>query len=269
MAPTIMKEICFRGSDGCELFASVLGDAVPLVLLHGGGPDRRMFFPLASELASSATVILPDIRGYGQSRCPDPSRHTWNQYAGDVFALLDHLGLERAWLGGAGLGSTIAMKAAVADPRRICGLVLISVEDIEDDAGKAQEAEFLRQFAAKAREEGLTAAWESILPTLLPVIGNMVREAIPRLDRESFLAAMAIGEDRAFRSHDELSALKMPALILAGNDWHHPQEIAARCAKAMGNATLVPDAITAELRDAVDFGQAIVPYLRPFLAKDK
>lgn len=171
MAPTIMKEICFRGSDGCELFASILGDGVPLVLLHGGGPDRRMFFPLAWELASSATVILPDIRGYGRSRCTDPSRHTWNQYARDVFALLDHLGLERPWLGGAGLGSTIAMKAAVADPPRVCGLVLISVEDIEDDAGKAQEA-------------------------------------------------------------------------------------------------LVPDAITLELRDAVDFGQAIVFYLQPFLAKN-
>lgn len=160
------------------------------------------------------------------------------------------------------------MKAAVADPPRVCGLVLISVEDIEGDAGKAQEAEFLRQFAAKVREEGLAAAWESILPTLLPVIGNMVREAIPRLDPESFLAAMAIGEDRAFRSHDELRVLEMPALILAGNDWHHPQEVAAKCARVMGNATLVPDAITPELRDAVDFGQAIVSYLQPFLAKN-
>jgi 3-oxoadipate enol-lactonase len=83
------------------------------VLLHGGGPDRWSLRPLARMLAQEFTVVLPDIGGYGQSACLDPARHSWGQYTDDLLALLDHLGVQRAVVGGSGLGSTIAMRAAV------------------------------------------------------------------------------------------------------------------------------------------------------------
>jgi pimeloyl-ACP methyl ester carboxylesterase len=105
-----------RGDDGCALFASVLRHGPAVVLLHGGGPDRWSLRPLARMLAQEFTVVLPDIRGYGQSVCLDPARHTWGQYTDDLLALLDHLGVQRAVIGGSGLGSTVAMRAAVAYP---------------------------------------------------------------------------------------------------------------------------------------------------------
>ncbi|MBC9726776.1 alpha/beta fold hydrolase [Streptomyces sp. TRM68367] len=87
-----------------------IGTGPALVLLHGRGPDHRSLLPLARLLAD-ATEVLPDVRGYGRSVCADPARHTWAQYVADVVALLAHLGLERAVVGGTGLGGTVALRA--------------------------------------------------------------------------------------------------------------------------------------------------------------
>ncbi|MFF8036167.1 alpha/beta fold hydrolase [Streptomyces sp. NPDC016626] len=121
-----MRDFVYRGSDGCRLHATALGQGPGLVLLHGGGPDRYSLLPLARRLADGFTVVLPDIRGYGRSVCTDPDRHTWAQYAEDVGTLLDHLGLRRAALGGTGLGGTITLRAAAAHPERIRAAVVIA-----------------------------------------------------------------------------------------------------------------------------------------------
>ena len=87
-----------------------------LVLLHGGGPDHYSLEPLARQLADRHEIVLPDIRGYGRSVYADPERHTWNQYAADVIALLDRLGVDRAVVGGVGLGTTITFRTARTCP---------------------------------------------------------------------------------------------------------------------------------------------------------
>ena len=80
-----MTEITYCGSDGCSLSATVVeavgvptdvGDHPVVVLMHGGGPDHHSLIPLAQQLTDLATVVLPDVRGYGCSVCADPARHT-------------------------------------------------------------------------------------------------------------------------------------------------------------------------------------------------
>ncbi|MGV9922476.1 alpha/beta fold hydrolase [Nocardia rhamnosiphila] len=159
-----------------------------MVLLHGGGPDHRSLLPLAGRLADTYRIVLPGIRGYGQSPCPDPAAHTWSRYAEDVTALLHHLGAERASIGGMCLGSTITARAATAYPERFAAAISISLEDIEDDAAA---------FAETVTARGVEAAWAPILPGLVPVIGTLVREAIPRSNPAGIAAAAAIGRDRA------------------------------------------------------------------------
>lgn len=109
---TTLTEFTYRSSDDWPLFATISLEEKPpangehsvLIQLHGGGPDHHSMVPLAWMLTNGKTVVLPDIRGYGRSVCTDPARHTWAQYADDVIALLDHLGVRRAVVGGAGLG---------------------------------------------------------------------------------------------------------------------------------------------------------------------
>lgn len=269
-----MTEINYQGSDGCPLYASIVappghlervGDGRAIVLLHGGGPDHRSLLPLAERLADLHTVILPDIRGYGRSVCTDPSWHTWSQYAEDVIALLDHLGIRRAILGGAGLGTTISLRAAVAYPDRVHALVLISVEDIEDDEKKEGEIAFMDAFAARVRAEGIEAAWEPILGNLAPIIGAMVREAIPRSNPASIAAAAAIGHDRSFRSADELAVIAAPTLIIPGIDQRHPAALAEYIANILPKGKLASLELSAELLTAEDFARAFAPIIREFL----
>jgi pimeloyl-ACP methyl ester carboxylesterase len=268
-----MTELAFRGSDGCPLYATVVrsteeapvGDKPMLVLLHGGGPDHHSLVPLVQQLAGSCTVALPDIRGYGRSICTDPLRHTWSQYASDVVALLDHLGVRSAIVGGAGLGSTISLRTASAYPGRVSALVLISIEDIEDDNAKTAEIAFMEAFAARVREQGIEAAWEPILKDLAPVIGNMVREAIPRSDPATIAAAAAIGRDRAFRNAAELAVISSPTLIIPGMDWRHPTALANELAHILPKSRLARVALTADLQTANDFARLFAPTIRDFL----
>lgn len=263
----------YGGADGWPLFCARIeasgamsrSSAPPVILLHGGGPDHESLLPLARRLSHRQTIWLPDIRGYGRSICPDVSRHTWSQYAGDLVALLDQIGVERAVIGGAGLGGTISMRAALAHPDRISALILMSVEDIEDDDAKAAEVLFMDDFAARVREHGIYAGWAPILPDLAPVIGTMVRDAILRSDAASIAAAAAIGHDRAFRHIDELAAIKAPTLIFAGMDYRHPAAVAEHLSKLLPGGRLAGLGMSDEIRTVEDFADAFAPGIDEFL----
>jgi 3-oxoadipate enol-lactonase len=268
-----MSDLLFRGSDGTALHATILGadaavragDRPIIVLMHGGGPDHRSLLPLGRRLADLCTVVLPDVRGYGRSVCRDPTRHTWAQYADDVAALLDDLGARRGTVGGTGLGSTIALRTAAAHPERVSALVLISVEDIEDDEAKEAEIELMDAFAERVRTRSISAGWEPILPALAPVIGALVRDAIPRSDPESIAAAAAIGRDRSFRSVDELAAITAPALVIPGMDPRHPPALAEAVARLLPRGRLAPIGLTPNLSSADDLARAFAPAIRDFL----
>jgi 3-oxoadipate enol-lactonase len=271
-----MKHFTYSGSDGAVLHAARFGAALAgvdpgepepptTVLMHGGGPDHHSLVPLARHLVDLGPVVLPDVRGYGRSICADPARHTWAQYAADVAALLNHLGARTAVLGGTGLGATIALRTAVAHPARVRALVLISLEDIEDDEAKAAEVAFMDAFAARVRAEGIEAAWSPILHDLAPIIGTMVRQAIPRSDPASIAAAAAIGRDRSFRSIDELAGIAIPTLLIPGMDARHPSRLAEALARLLPRGDLAPVALSAEMTTVQQFADAVAPAIRTFL----
>lgn len=269
-----MDDVHYFGADGCALFAVVVSGSdehtvetreAVVVLLHGGGPDHQSLVPLARRIAGVHPVVLPDVRGYGKSICRNRSSHTWNQYAQDMIALLDQLGVRRAILGGAGLGATICLRTAVAYPERVQALLLISIEDIEDDHAKQAEIEFLDAFAERVLIHGIEAAWEPILPSLAPIIGTMVRDAIPRSDPASIAAAAAIGHGRSFRDVNELLVINVPTLIFPGIDARHPTALAEYLARALPNGHLVTSGLTNSVRTTEDFAEALSPAIQVFL----
>jgi hypothetical protein len=143
--------------------------------------------------------------------------------------------------------------------------VLISVEDIEDDEAKEAEIAFLDSFAARVRAEGIEAAWEPILKNLAPIIGSMVREAIPRSDPASIAAAAAIGHDRSFRSVEELAVVTVPTLVIPGIDERHPTALAEHLSRILPKGYLAPVTVSADLHTAEDFARAFAPAIRDFL----
>lgn len=269
-----MRELPYCANDGHRLRAYATwpeeereSGKDTVLLLHAGGPDHQSLVPLAARLQEHWNVILPDIRGYGRSVCREPACHTWAQYVEDVVALLDHVHVDRAFVAGVGLGATIALRLIRAYPDRVAAAALISVEDIEDDEAKACEIDLFKDFRRRLHSDGLDAAWDSVLGLFPPIVGSMVRDAIPRSDCESIAAAVAIGFDRSFRSVDELAAITTPALVIPGIDARHPLELAQRVADIMPNAELASVAICNDLRTADDFARAFADEVTTFFRR--
>jgi pimeloyl-ACP methyl ester carboxylesterase len=100
--------------------------ARPIVLVHGLLMNRHMFDRLGPALAERGNrAICVDLLGHGRSDQPDDLRlYSMPLFAEQVVALLDHLELERAVVGGASLGANVALELAVRHPGRVEGLFI-------------------------------------------------------------------------------------------------------------------------------------------------
>ena len=255
------------GDDGWPLMGEVVGRGELIIMLHGGGPDHYSMRPLADRLANRYRVVLPDIRGYGASRCPDPALHRWDQYVADVIAIMHALDAPSAHLVGAGLGGTIALRTCLQHPRSARSAVVISAEAVEDDADKAADTELMDRFAERARSCGLHAAWELFIPHLQPLIANLVTEAIPRTDAHSAAAAAAIGHDRAFATVEDLRCIDTATLVIAGDDTRHPTQLAHSLADVLPRGVIAEASMSYELVDAEDMAHAFGPAIEEFLLR--
>src|SRR5713226_5127219 len=111
--------------NGMQIYYVTFGQGEPLVLLHGytgSSGDWELFLP---DLAKEYRLIMPDLRGHGRSTNPSTT-FTFRQAALDVFALLDHLGInEFKAIGLSGGGNTL-LHMATQQPGRVAAMVLVS-----------------------------------------------------------------------------------------------------------------------------------------------
>jgi 3-oxoadipate enol-lactonase len=108
------------------------GDGPVVVLSHGFLMDREMFAPQVAALAPEFRVITWDERGFGETEF-DGEPFTYWDSARDCLGLLDHLGIERAVLGGMSQGGFLSLRAALLAPERVRALVLIDTQSAPED----------------------------------------------------------------------------------------------------------------------------------------
>jgi pimeloyl-ACP methyl ester carboxylesterase len=128
----------FANINGVEIHYEIAGEGPTLVWLHGGmGSIERS--RLAGEgvegLAERGVrVIVYDARGHGESGfTPDEADYTWEALARDMLGLLDHLGIERASLGGGSMGARVSLTLAMSHPERVEKLVLLALPGFGDE----------------------------------------------------------------------------------------------------------------------------------------
>jgi 3-oxoadipate enol-lactonase len=97
------------------------GDGPPLVLLHPGVGDSRIWAPVLAPLVEKYRVIRYDARGFGQSPAPTVKF----SLLPDLIAVLDHYGIEQAALVGCSQGGASSLELACAQPERVSALVLL------------------------------------------------------------------------------------------------------------------------------------------------
>ncbi|MDF2745122.1 MAG: alpha/beta hydrolase fold protein, partial [Actinomycetia bacterium] len=121
------------------LHHTVTGSGPAVVLVHAGVADGRMWDATRDGLADAWTVVVPDLRGFGESPEPPAGADPWSN-SGDVLDLLDHLGIAEAALVGASYGGQVATEVAAAAPDRVTRLVLLAPSAAGMDRSDALQA---------------------------------------------------------------------------------------------------------------------------------
>lgn len=111
---------------GCRLHVALVGEGPPLMLVHGWPEDHRAWRHVVPLLADRYRLILPDLRGFGQSEAP-AGDYRKQALADDLLALLDALGVDRLALAGHDWGGFVAFLMALAAPRRFSGVVACNI----------------------------------------------------------------------------------------------------------------------------------------------
>lgn len=108
---------------GGRLYYEVQGEGEPLILLHAGGMDSKMWDAQFDYLSKQFRVIRYDLRGFGRSSKPEQPFYPVD----DLYQLMQHLGIKRASLVGLSMGSGVALNFALEHPEMVEKLVLASM----------------------------------------------------------------------------------------------------------------------------------------------
>lgn len=119
-APSVPSTVAMANIPGAQLWYETAGQGEPVILLHGGNLDARMWDMQFGVLARDYQVIRYDHRGFGRSSNADSAFSLHD----DLFALMQALKIPRAHLVGLSLGGRVALDFAVAHPDMVNRLVL-------------------------------------------------------------------------------------------------------------------------------------------------
>jgi len=113
------------------------GTSAPVVLAHGLLMDREMFAPQIEAAKAGTRFITWDARGHGETENTNDAFSYWD-LADDLKGLLDHLGVERAVIGGMSQGGFISLRFALKYPERVSALILIGTQAGVEDPEKVE-----------------------------------------------------------------------------------------------------------------------------------
>ncbi|HEX4580372.1 MAG TPA: alpha/beta hydrolase [Candidatus Dormibacteraeota bacterium] len=261
-----MSETVRRGSfrsRGQRLAYTIHGDGDrPVVLLPGLLLPARMNTPLAEHLAARGhRVILLDPLGQGASARPrDMWRYSMTLFARDTVALLDHLELDQAVVGGTSLGANVTLEVASLAPQRLRGMIIEM--PVLDNALLASAVAFAPLLVAVTMGEPLmrvVAAVARHIPSRRVSFNlDVVLDALRQDPGPSGALLQGLFFGRTAPHRDERHTFTAPALVIGHHrDPVHPFSDAGMLARELPNGRLIEASSILEMRMRPDrlYGQ--------------
>lgn len=258
-------------SRGLRLAWREAGAGLPVLLLHAFPLSGEMWDPQLAALSGAFRVLVPDLSGFGASQgVPPDTACRMSDLAADAVALLDHLDVSRAVVGGLSMGGYAALALAEGAPERLRGLVLA---DTRAGADTEEGRRTRLGTAQRVLQEGTGFLAESLIPKLL---GRTTREKRPdvvaqveRMIREAPPAGVAAAQRGMAERPDRLRVLPrldVPVLILVGeeDELTPPAEAQAMEREVRGGELItLPEAgHLASLERPETFNEALAGFLR-------
>jgi pimeloyl-ACP methyl ester carboxylesterase len=200
--------------NGIELAYERRGMGMPLVLLHGYPLDHQSWNLVSPLLEDTFDLILPDLRGFGQSTTVD-SQYTVEDFASDIAGLLDQLGIEKAAIAGHSMGGYVALAFTKRFPERVIALGLVSTQTPADPPDR-KEGRY--KTAADVAGKGISGVVETMTPKFTndEKIQIIARESMERQKPAAFIGALKAMAERSDTS-SLLAGLRIPVVIIHGD----------------------------------------------------
>jgi 3-oxoadipate enol-lactonase len=255
--------------NGARIAYDVAGSGRPVLLLHAGIGDRRMWDAQVPAFAEHFTVIRYDARGFGETRKPD---EPFSPYQ-DAIALLDHLGFPQAHVVGVSMGSQTAIEAAVAAPELVSALVAVAARtgtpvspalragwDRVNELYEAGDIPGAVEYELRMWVDGPDRGVDAVDPEM--------RERVREMNAALFVRDDEAGEEIPLDppAAERLAEISAPTLIVYGDkDVIDVREAAPALAAAIPGARLavIPDAAHLPQMERPEvFNEIVLGFLR-------
>jgi 3-oxoadipate enol-lactonase len=208
-------------SGDAEIAYAVLGEGPPLVLLHPFPAHHGLWLPAAQALLSRYRVILPDLRGHGESEVGDGPA-TMEKHAADLVRILDANEVGRAVFCGVSIGGYIVFEFWRRFRNRMEALVLCDTRS-QADTSEGRAARL--QSAANVLQQGVEAFVDSMIPRLFgkstvatrPDVIEGARRMMLKMSPDG-LAQVQRGMAERADSTPTLKTIDVPVLVLVGEE---------------------------------------------------
>jgi sugar phosphate isomerase/epimerase/pimeloyl-ACP methyl ester carboxylesterase len=259
--------------EGIEFHYATLGFGVPFFFQHGLGADVTQPFGLFSP-PGGIRLIGFDCRAHGRTRpVGPPEKISLAAFADDLLALMDHLQIEKAVVGGISMGAAVALNFALRYPRRLLGLVLhrpawLDGPRRDNVAVFTAIAGLLRQHGA---EKGLALFEQSeiyrrALAASPANASSLAAQFLHPRAEETVVRLEKIPLDSPNPDRRPWRAIAVPALVLAnGHDAIHPLEFGLTLAREIPGAEF--QELTSKLVNADRHRQETQRFLEDFLLR--
>lgn len=208
-------------SEDAEIFYHTRGEGPPLILLHPFPTHHQFWNPIATQLETRYRLILPDLRGHGDSQ-PGEGLATMQKHAADLVRIMEAERVQRACFAGVSIGGYILFEFWRRHRERVVALIL-------SDTRAQADTDEGRQTRLKAAEEVERSGPDDYLDSMVPkLLGETTRRnrhdrvsearrMMARMTREGIsvvLRGMAARPD----SISTLKTINVPVLVMVGKE---------------------------------------------------
>ena len=259
----------FADMNGGKLYYEVAGDGQPLVLIHGGLVNSRLWDDQFEVFAQHHRVVRYDVRGFGQS---SPPTQPYSNHA-DLKALLDFLSIDKAAVLGLSMGGAIAIDFALTCPERVTALIPVAagLSGYQFDAAPALQTEMRTAYdqGDKARAAEISLQMWTDGPNRTPAqVNPLARERIRAMTLHTF--ELPDTEQNYLQPLDPPAVLRLkeiqaPTLFIVGDeDVHGILDIADLIVKSVPGArkAILPGtAHHLNVEKPAEFNQIVLEFL--------
>ncbi|HXE94227.1 MAG TPA: alpha/beta hydrolase [Gaiellaceae bacterium] len=244
------KDRC-RTRNGGELYFEAYGDGAPLVFINNFFITAPVWRNFTTQLQQECAVVTYDLQNQGASSQPGPG-FPFSAHADDLVDLLDHLGIDDAYLVGTSISTLIARQVAFRHPDRVRGLVLMG--PIYSPHGSLRYRMLMRDWRGRLDAGGPTTLFNSLYPVVFSdrAVGEGgapgyigMRQRFLALNSHEQIEACLEAAGQAEQAADGTAGLPHRTLLMIGDGdaFWSPATLATACElQPAAECVVIPDA---------------------------